>query len=95
MNNLTWILATYPQARVRDARLAVELGERAAELTGHKDAGILDTLAAAYAESGDFEKAVEHENRAIELARGKANASAVSEYEKHLAVYKDDRPWRE
>ena len=56
-NNLAWARASHPDRRLRDGSEAVELAERACDLTKHKDPNFLDTLAAAYAERGEWEKA--------------------------------------
>ena len=48
------MLATSPDAKLRNGRRAIELATRACELTKYKAAYILSTLAAAYAETGDF-----------------------------------------
>src|SRR5580658_3559410 len=53
-----WILATCPDAKVRNGELAVTSAKRACELTDWKDPHCLSTLAAAHAESGHFEEAV-------------------------------------
>jgi tetratricopeptide (TPR) repeat protein len=57
-NSLAWILATHPNPKFRDGAEAVRLASHAANLTHGADAGILETLAAAYAEAGDFTNAV-------------------------------------
>ena len=57
-NNYAMILATCPEAKYRDGKKAVEAATRACELTEWKKADFLDTLAAAYAEAGDFNAAV-------------------------------------
>ena len=49
-----WLRATCPNEKYRDGKRAVESATRACELTDWKKAGHLDTLAAAYAECGDF-----------------------------------------
>ena len=58
LNNLAWTLATSPDAKLRNGRRAIELATAACEVTGYKLAYILSTLAAAYAETGDFQTAV-------------------------------------
>lgn len=67
-NNLAWLLATCPDPQHRDGPQAVSAATRACELTSWKDAGFLDTLAATYARSGNFEKALEYQQQAIDLA---------------------------
>lgn len=66
LNNLAWVLATSPDDEVRDGKRAVELATEANEIAGGKTPHILSTLAAAYAETGDFEKAKDWAKKAIE-----------------------------
>jgi Flp pilus assembly protein TadD len=53
-----WIWATCPDANHRDGQRAVRSARTACELSGWKDARCLGTLAAAYAEPGDYDSAV-------------------------------------
>jgi tetratricopeptide (TPR) repeat protein len=69
LNNLAWVLATSPMDELRDGDRAIELAEKAAELTDYQEAYILSTLASAYAEVGDFEKAVQWSEKAVERNR--------------------------
>ena len=66
--NLAWLLATCREASVRNGAGAVELAQRANQLSGGQDAMILRTLAAAYAEAGRFAEAITTAQRALELA---------------------------
>jgi spermidine synthase len=68
LNNLAWDLATHPDPVLRDGPEAVRLAERAATLTAHEDAGVLDTLAAAYAAAGQFDRAVRTVEAALALS---------------------------
>ena len=88
-NNLAWILATCPDKTLRDALRAVTLAEQAARSTNYADASTLDTLAAAYAESGAFEKAVMTERKAIELTP----ATSRSDLQKRLDLYLSGQPY--
>ena len=67
LNNLAWVLATSPDAKLRDGHRAIELATAACKLTEYKRAYILSTLAAAYAETGDFATAVKWSTKAVEL----------------------------
>jgi len=88
-NNLAWILATCPEKPLRDAPRAVTLAEQAARSTNYADASTLDTLAAAYAESGAFEKAVMTERKAIELTP----ATSRSDLQRRLDLYLSGQPY--
>jgi tetratricopeptide (TPR) repeat protein len=68
LNNLAWTLATSPDDKLRDGERAVKLATTACEETEFKQAHILSTLAAAYAEIGDFESAVQWATKAVEAA---------------------------
>ena len=52
LNNLAWLLSTYPDASIRNGSQAVQFAQRAAQLSNRQDATILDTLACSYAEAG-------------------------------------------
>ncbi len=94
LNNLAWVLSTSPNDSVRNGKRAVELGEQAAELTEYKEAHILSTLAACYAENGDFEKAIEWSTKAVELGREEEHAQ-IEQLEEELESYRKGEAWRE
>jgi protein O-mannosyl-transferase len=93
LNNLAWILATYPDEQLRDGKLAVELAERANAVS--KNPGVLDTLAAAYAEASRFADAVKNAEEAKGLAAKTKDAAMVVEIGQRLELYKAQRPFRE
>jgi Flp pilus assembly protein TadD len=68
---------------------------RALQLTGGKDAQVLDTLAAAYAEKGQFANAVPTARRAQALAAQQNQAALAEAIGSRIALYQADRPYRE
>lgn len=94
-NNLAWIRATYPDPALRNGAEAVELAEKACELTGERDVNLLDTLAAAYAEAGRFAEAVVTLELAVSLAPTGGLAEGIPELTNRMQAYKEGRPHRE
>ena len=68
VHQLAWVLATCPEASVRNGAEAVELARRAVKLSDGQEPAILGTLAAAYAEAGRFPEAVQTARKALKLA---------------------------
>jgi arylsulfatase A-like enzyme/Flp pilus assembly protein TadD len=95
MSEMAWILATHPDATVRDPARAVRLAERAAELTAHRQPGILDVLAASWAAAGDFDRAAAVAKEAIALAQSGGPAGLADEIGKRLELYRQKKPFRE
>lgn len=91
LNNLAWVLATSPDDSLRNGKRAVELATKAAELTEHERPYILSTLAAAYAETGDFETARKWSQKALDLDDGEQEEHLTAE----LQSFKENKPWRE
>jgi Flp pilus assembly protein TadD len=95
LNDLAWLLATQPNARLRDGPAAVVLAEHACVLSGRKEARFLGTLDAAYAEAGRFPEAIAtaEEARSVALAAGQ---KAVAELAvKRLDLYRAGKPFRQ
>ncbi len=69
LNNFAWVLATSPVDELRDGAKAVKLATKACEQSGYETPHILSTLAAAYAETGDFETAKKWSSKAVELVQ--------------------------
>jgi tetratricopeptide (TPR) repeat protein len=91
-NDLAMILAACPDPRYRDGPRAVVAASRACELTGWSQPALLDTLAAACAEAGDFAAAVRWQTGAIELL---GDESARERYRSRLELYRARKPYRE
>ena len=93
LNNLAWVLATSPDDSVRNGKRSIELGTKACELTKYEKPHILSTLAAGYAESGDFETAKKWSAKAVEL--GAKDEEVDAQLKKELESYHEKKPWRE
>ena len=91
-NNLAWLRATCPNPKWRDGKKAVELAKKACELSGWKAWHELNTLAAAYAENGDFNEAVEWQRKAIEL--GTEDKDSLDKARQRLKLYEKGKPHR-
>ena len=95
LNNLAWVLATYPEDTIRDGKRAVELAVKATTLPGGNVPIAIRTLAAAYAEAGDFSKAIETGQRALDLATAQSNTSLLSTLRHEIELYQAHTPYRE
>jgi Flp pilus assembly protein TadD len=92
-NNLAWVLATCPQASLRNGNQAVELAIRANQLTGNKNPLLLRTLAAADAEAGRFSEAVETAQRALQLAEAQSNTALADVIRSELKLFQAGVPF--
>jgi tetratricopeptide (TPR) repeat protein len=90
LNNSAWVKATCRDSSVRNGRAAVADATRACELTNWNDASTLDTLAAAYAEAGDFSRAIKFATQALSLSHPRRG-----EMEQHLQLFRQGKPVRE
>lgn len=94
LNNLAWLLATQPNPALRDGAEAVRLASRAVELSRTNDVDMLDTLAAAHAELGQFEQAVTVAARALELLLRTGQTNRIAELSNRLTLYRHQTPYR-
>ncbi len=95
LNNTAWMLATNPNASVRNGAEAVELAERALKLSGGNEPAILGTLAAAQAEAGRFPEAAATARKALELARQQNNQALADVLRARIALYEAGKPYHE
>ena len=93
LNNLAWVLATSPNEKLRDGKRAIELARKACELTEYKKPHIISTLAAGYAETGDFENAVKWSRKAVDM--GVESEEVDQQLKQELESYQKKKPWRE
>jgi Flp pilus assembly protein TadD len=94
-NNLAWLRATCPDPAYRNGPEAVRLAERAVQLSGKMaDAGLLDTLAAALAEAGRFDEAVQMAGQARELALAEQKSQLAERVAKRQELYRQHQAYR-
>lgn len=95
LNKVAWLYATCPKDPVRNGAKAVELAMKACELTQWGNSWYADTLAAAYAEAGKWEEAMNYEKLALQLEKaGKNDAETVKGYEERLELYGKKQAYR-
>lgn len=89
LDAFAWLLATAPDRSIRDGKRAVGLAREACELTEWKDANHIDTLAAAYARSGDFGSAVKWQTKALQDPAFRK----ATEAQERLVLYRAGKPY--
>ncbi len=94
-NNLGWILATSADPALRDGAKAVAYAKRATDLPGGDNPLVYRTLAAAYAENGQFAEAISAAEHAKQLAQAARNSALVSELDRCLELFRQQRTLRE
>jgi protein O-mannosyl-transferase len=95
LNNLAWLLATCPDPGVRDGNEAVRLAQKACELTRREQTIYVGTLAAAYAEVGDFDQAIATAQSACALADKNGETNLLARNQQLLEQYRRHQPVRE
>ena len=97
--NAASLRASCPDATHRDGKKAVELATKACELTAWTNSYCCESLAAAYAESGAFELAIQYQTKVIELIPNDPEVvkdpAILDEAKKTLKLYQDHQPFRE
>ena len=94
INTAAWLLATHPNANIREPREAVQLAQQAAALTHRQDATVLDTLAAAFAAEGQFDQAVLTGKEALSLALANQGDGLADKIRERLVLYRQGTPYR-
>ncbi|HEY1783982.1 MAG TPA: tetratricopeptide repeat protein, partial [Pirellulales bacterium] len=89
LNAVAWLKGTATDERYRNGEEAVKLATKACEATAWRSGGYIDTLAAAYAEAGDFDSAVKYQNQAVTLSPDMPGAA------ERLELFKNHKPYRE
>jgi tetratricopeptide (TPR) repeat protein len=92
-NALGWLRATCPVDSMRNGKEAVEAATKACEFSNWMKWGRVDTLAAAFAEAGDFQQAIKFQEQALGL--NGANEKERKEMENRLALYQEQKPFHE
>jgi protein O-mannosyl-transferase len=93
--NFAWLLATSQDASLRNGLKAVELAKQADQLVGGTNTLVLRTLAAAYAEHGEFAKAIRTARSAMELARMHGEGSLTTDLDQQIGLYQLGMPYRD
>lgn len=94
-NALAWLLATSPDPDARSGGRAVAAALGLCRQSGFRDPRLLDTLAAAYAEAGQFAQATQTATRALRLARQAEDEPFAQAVASRLAVYQNGKPYRQ
>ncbi len=93
--DLAWLYATCPLAALRDGPAALELAQRASDLTGGRNPNALRTLAAAYAETGRYPEAAEAARDALRQLREQDNPALAGALRDELQLYLAGSPFRD
>lgn len=94
-NALAHLLATCPDKKFRDGDKALEAAKKANDLSGSKSGSILDTVAAAHAELGQFDDAIKYQERAFADPFYAKEKEKAEEARKRLQLYREKKPYRE
>jgi tetratricopeptide (TPR) repeat protein len=94
LNDLAWLLATSPEARVRNPHRAIALAQKCCGLNRWTNAYSIDTLAAAYAAKGDFGQAVRYQQLAMQALNKSERAEQLTAMEDRLKLYSNHQPYQ-
>lgn len=94
-NNLAWLLATTRDDKLRNGDEAVDWAKKVCEAVEYKQMEFLDTLAAAYAETGNFDEAIKLSKKFLDHAEAAGNAQAVQMAQSRVKLFESKQPYRE
>ena len=92
LSDRAWFCATCPNASLRNGQQAVKDAKAACSIMIWKDEHMIDTLAVAYAEVGDFNSAVQYVSQALTVKGISPNSTKL--FQKHLALFQQQKPIR-
>ncbi len=93
-NNLAWVLASSADLSVRNGPKAVQLAEQARQSSPEEDPILLHTLAAAYAQDRQFDKAIAVATRALNLASKESNSNLSQDLQREINLYQNNKPYQ-
>jgi tetratricopeptide (TPR) repeat protein len=95
LNNIAWNLATAGDSSVRNGPMALDLARALDERSGIRNAQFLETLAAAYAETGQFDRAVATAEQIPTMAKLSGEFEVAARNEKLIELYRNRQPYRQ
>ena len=95
MSNLAWVFATSPDDSLRDGAKAVRLASEALRISGRRIPKLFRTLAAAYAENGQFSEAIQTAQQGMQLANSQGNLGLATELQGNITLYQQQQPLRD
>ena len=95
MNSLAWILACHTEENYGAPEEALQLAERAHELTNYDRPDIMDTLSVAYAANGRFTEAIELGEKVLEKLKSSGQTQVIDQIKERIELFKQDKPYIE
>jgi Tfp pilus assembly protein PilF len=95
LSNLAWVLATWPEAAVRNGAEAMKLARRANQIAEGNDPVVLRALAAAQAESGQFTEAAATARQALQLVGAQSDVALADALKSQVTLYQSGMPFRD
>jgi serine/threonine-protein kinase len=93
--NFAWVLATCPDPALRDGSRAIQLTENVLAHAGRDNPSVLRAAGAAYAETGQFDKAIAIAQEALEITRAQGNEALTEDLQFNIANYQKGLPLRD